>query len=58
MTKKKTPNFDTLPARHHALGRQLRLMYDSFTKEPLPDDFVELLAKLDEQLKKSSNGSN
>jgi hypothetical protein len=56
MTKKKTPSFDTVPARHDALGRQLRLMYDSFTKEPLPDDLVELLGELDEKLKKSSNG--
>jgi hypothetical protein len=32
-------------------------MYDSFTKEPLPDDLVALLAELEEKLKKSGNGS-
>jgi hypothetical protein len=57
MTKKKSPSFDTAPARNDALGRQLRLMYDSFTKEPLPDDLVSLLAELEEKLKKSGNGS-
>jgi hypothetical protein len=56
MTKKKTPSFDTATARNDAIGRQLRLMYDSFTKEPLPDDFVDLLNRLDERLKKSGNG--
>ena len=57
MTKKKTSAPNTERARSDAIGRQLRLMYDSFTKEPLPEDMLELLAKLDEKVKKSGNGS-
>lgn len=57
MTKKKSA-FNTQPARDDALGRQLRLMYDSFTKEPLPEDILELVAKLEDELKKSGNGSD
>ncbi len=31
------------------IGRQLRSLYDAVVKQPVPDRFVELLAKLDEK---------
>lgn len=35
-------------ARQRAIGRELRRMYDNVAKEPVPDDFLELLHKIDE----------
>lgn len=31
------------------IGRQLRAMYDTVVKQPIPDRFLELLSKLDEK---------
>jgi hypothetical protein len=56
MPKKKKPYHDTADARQDALGRQLRQMYDKFTREPLPEDLIELLNKLEKKLDKSGNG--
>jgi hypothetical protein len=35
-------------ARQRAIGRELRRMYDIVAKEPVPDDFLDLLHKIDE----------
>ena len=35
-------------ARQRAIGRELRRMYDSVAKEPVPEEFLELLHKVDE----------
>jgi hypothetical protein len=35
-------------ARQRALGRELRRMYDEVVQEPVPDDFLDLLKKIDE----------
>jgi hypothetical protein len=35
-------------ARQRAIGRELRRMYDDIAKEPVPDDFLELLRKIDD----------
>jgi len=34
-------------SRQRAIGRELRRMYDNVAKEPVPDDFLELLHKID-----------
>jgi hypothetical protein len=34
-------------ARQRAIGRELRRMYDEITREPIPDDFLDLLHQLD-----------
>jgi hypothetical protein len=34
-------------ARQRAIGRELRRMYDDVVQEPVPDDFLELLKKID-----------
>ena len=36
-------------ARQQVLGRELRRIYDSVVQEPVPDEFLELLKKMDEQ---------
>jgi hypothetical protein len=35
-------------ARQRAIGRELRRMYDSVAKEPVPEEFLDLLHKIDE----------
>ncbi|MGA9796472.1 MAG: NepR family anti-sigma factor [Rhizomicrobium sp.] len=35
-------------ARQRAIGRELRRVYDDVAKEPVPDDFLDLLKKIDE----------
>jgi hypothetical protein len=43
-------------ARQRAIGRELRRMFDDVAQESVPDDFVQLLRKIDEQ--KSGGGGN
>jgi hypothetical protein len=38
----------TIRARQRALGRELRRIYDNVAREPIPDDFADLLSKIDE----------
>jgi hypothetical protein len=35
-------------ARQRAIGRELRRMYDDVAQEPVPDEFLELLQKIDQ----------
>ena len=35
-------------ARQRAIGRELRRMYDDVAQEAVPDDFMDLLQKIDE----------
>lgn len=35
-------------ARQRAIGRELRRMYDDVAQEQIPEDFMELLQKIDE----------
>ena len=35
-------------ARQRAIGRELRRYYDDVASEPVPDEFVELLRRIDE----------
>ena len=35
-------------ARQQAIGRELRRMYDDVAQEAVPDDFLELLKKIDQ----------
>jgi hypothetical protein len=39
-------------ARQRAIGRELRRMYDDVVQEPVPDDFLDLLKKIDESKSK------
>lgn len=41
----------------NAIGSRLRDMYDVVLNEPLPDDFVDLLKKLDDAESGGNNGS-
>jgi len=35
-------------ARQRALGREIRRMFDGVVKESVPDDFLDLLRRIDE----------
>ncbi len=36
-------------ARQRAIGRELRRMFDAVVQEPVPEDFLELLKRIDEK---------
>jgi len=42
-------------ARQRSIGRELRRMFDDVAQEPVPDEFLDLLHKIDRQ---ESNGEN
>ena len=44
-------------ARQRAIGRELRRMYDDVVQEPVPDDFIDLLKKIDESKGKKDGSS-
>jgi hypothetical protein len=41
-------NARAVRARQRAIGRELRRMYDGVVNEPVPDDFTDLLRRIDE----------
>lgn len=45
-----------LRARQRALGRELRRMFDDVSQEPIPEDFLDLLRKMDEGGESGSGG--
>jgi hypothetical protein len=34
--------------RQRAIGRELRRMYDNVAREPVPDEFLDILRKIDD----------
>jgi len=44
-------------ARQRAIGRELRRMYDDIAQEPVPEDFLDILKKIDEADGKIGKGS-
>jgi len=36
-------------ARQRSIGRELRRIFDDIAQEPVPDDFLDLLRKIDRQ---------
>ena len=57
VSKEKNPNpkkVRAARARQQAIGHELRRMFDSVVQEPVPNDFLELLKKIDATGKGSS----
>ena len=46
--EKPTEKARAVRARQRAIGRELRRMYDDVAQEPVPEDFMDLLRKIDE----------
>ena len=40
--------FRAVRARQRAIGRELRRLFDDVVREPLPDEFLDLLTQIDE----------
>jgi hypothetical protein len=38
---------EEIRSRQSGIGRRLRQMYDDVVNEPIPDDFADLLTKID-----------
>ena len=60
LPKDQNPNREkarAIRARQRAIGRELRRMYDDIAQEPVPDDFLDLLRKIDEDGKPSAKVS-
>ncbi|HEV2562494.1 MAG TPA: NepR family anti-sigma factor [Rhizomicrobium sp.] len=43
----KTDRNRAMKTRQRAIGRELRRIYEDVAKEPVPDEFVELLRQID-----------
>jgi len=60
LSKEQNPNREkarAIRARQRVIGRELRRIYDAVAQEPVPDEFLDLLKKIDakdEPGKKSS----
>ncbi len=48
-------NARAIRARQRAIGRELRRMYDDVAQESVPQDFLELLKKIDESSPKKAS---
>jgi hypothetical protein len=51
LSKDQNPNREkarAIRARQRAIGRELRRMYDDIAQEPVPEDFLDLLRKIDD----------
>ena len=46
--EKPTEKARAIRARQRAIGRELRRMYDDVAQEQVPDDFMDLLQKIDD----------
>lgn len=46
----------TVRARQRAIGRELRRMYDDVARETVPDEFLDLLKKIDEEQEQRASG--
>ena len=50
LSKDQNPNREkarAIRARQRVIGRELRRMFDAVAQEPVPDDFLDLLRKMD-----------
>lgn len=58
VSKEENPNREkarATRARQRAIGRELRRMYDDIAQEPVPEEFLEILKKIDESGGKKSS---
>ena len=52
MRKEQKPDRErarAIKSRQRAIGRELRRVYDNVAQEPVPDEFLDLLRKIDNQ---------
>jgi hypothetical protein len=59
LSKEQNPNREkarAIRARQRVIGRELRRIYDGVAQEPVPDDFLDLLRKMDDKDDNSASG--
>ena len=52
LSKDENPNREkarAIRARQRAIGRELRRMFDDIAQEPVPDEFLDLLKRIDSE---------
>jgi len=52
LSKEQNPNREkarAIRARQRVIGRELRRMYDGVAQEPVPEEFMDLLRRMDTQ---------
>jgi hypothetical protein len=52
LSKEQNPNREkarAIRARQRVIGRELRRMYDGVAQEPVPEEFMDLLRRMDSQ---------
>jgi hypothetical protein len=55
-TVKKGHVSPTALGRQRLIGKELKNMYNEFVKQPVPDEFLEILGKIDENEEKKTGG--
>jgi hypothetical protein len=48
-SRTKTPNLDEARLRQQAIGVRLRQMFDEVVNEPVPDEFLQILRRADDE---------
>ena len=47
--RNKSPSLDEARLRQQAIGQRLRQMFDEVVNEPVPDEFLQILRRHDEE---------
>jgi len=48
-SRRKSPSLDEARLRQQAIGVSLRQMFDEVVNEPVPDEFLQILRRADEE---------
>jgi len=53
--KGQNEEFRAVRARQRAIGRELRRLFEDVVREPLPEEFLDLLAQIDQVEQKKTH---
>ena len=53
--KGQNAEFRAVRARQRAIGRELRRLFEDVVREPLPEEFLDLLAQIDQVEQKKTH---
>jgi len=53
--KGQSEEFRAVRARQRAIGRELRRLFEDVVREPLPEEFLDLLAQIDQVEQKKTH---
>jgi hypothetical protein len=55
-SRSKSPSLDEARLRQQAIGVKLRQMFDEVVNEPVPDEFLSILRRADENRSRDRSG--